>query len=372
MNKNIAIIGGFCGDEAKSRAVHWLAKDYKYIVRFSGSSNAGHTLYHNGIKIVRHLLPSADFSINNYAVLGSGMVINPEELLQEVKDSELMFPGCAKRVIVDPDAFVITKQHLEEDKINVIKYGSTGKGVSVAYRDKIYRCGTKIQDLIKDNNIIIESLKKMGVQFKYNLEMYDEFSKAPIIFEGAQAVLLDINFGTYPNVTSGECTPAGIYNSGFSYAMPSKVYGIAKAYATRVGNGPFPTEMEGAEAVSLREAGKEYGATTGRPRRVGWLDLPALKYAIRKSGITNLIITKLDVLDGFDKIKLATAYEKEPVCGEDFYNANPSYVEFDGWTDSKDNKQTDAFIKYIENYTERPVTYLSCGVSEEDIIQRAA
>lgn len=198
------------------------------------------------------------------------MVINPSELLKEVQDSEVLFPGSAKKVIVDPDAFVITKEHLEEDKANVKAFGSTGKGVSVAYRDKVYRKGTKIRDLLKDNNEDLLELIKLGVQFKYNLEMYDEFSKAPILFEGAQAALLDINVGTYPYVTSGDCTPAGIFSSGFAYAMPKKVIGITKAYSTRVGEGPFPTEIFGSDAEHLRTLGNEYRCDNRKTKK-SWL-----------------------------------------------------------------------------------------------------
>lgn len=369
LNRNAAVIGSFFGDEAKARVIHWMAKDYKYIVRFSGSSNAGHTLYHKGQKIVRHLLPSADFSLKEQvAVLAAGMVINPNELLQEVKDTEAMFPGAAARIIVDPDAFVISPDHLTEDKANVIAFGSTGKGVSVAYRDKIYRKGTKIRDLIKDNNEVIAELKKLGVQFKYNLELYNEFSTAPIMFEGAQSVLLDINFGTYPFVTSGECTPAGIFNSGFSYAMPGKVFGIAKAYSTRVGDGPFPTELDGVAAEELRKLGNEYGATTGRPRRVGWLDLPALNYAIKKSGINSLIITKLDVLNGMKKIPLCHKYATPPVCAGDFFEAKPEYIDVPGWMDAKKVCDVQEFLDKVEQLTGVEVTYISCGTAEEDIL----
>lgn len=369
VNQNAAVIGSFFGDEAKARVVHWLAKDYKYIVRFSGSSNAGHTLYHQGQKIVRHLLPSADFSLKDqYAVLASGMVINPTELLKEVQETEEMFPGAASRIIVDPDAFVITPNFLEEDKANVKAFGSTGKGVSVAYREKIYRKGTKLRDVMATDESLLK-LQALGVQFKYNLEMYEEFKKSPIMFEGAQAVLLDINFGTYPFVTSGECTPSGIFNSGFSYAMPGKVYGIAKAYSTRVGDGPFPTELFGEEAENLRKLGNEYGATTGRPRRVGWLDLPALEYAILKSGINQLVITKLDVLNGMDTIKLCIKYNKPPHSAADFFTAKPEYIELPGWKNAKeDTKQVNEFLHLIEKAVMVPVKYISCGTSEADIL----
>lgn len=364
--KNIAVIGAFFGDEGKARVINYLAKDYKYVVRFGGGSNAGHTLYQNNVKIVRHLLPSADFTANQYAVLASGMVINPSELLKEVKESEKLFPGCAKKIIVDPDAFVITSDHLEEDLQNVKSFGSTGKGISVAYRDKIYRKGIKIKQILHSSVELLE-LQKMGVQFKYNLELYDEFKNNPIIFEGAQAVLLDINAGTYPFVTSGDCSLGGIFNSGFSYAMPTKVYGVIKAYSTRVGDGPFPTEIFGEEAELLRRVGNEYGSTTGRPRRIGWLDLPALKYACVKGGITNLILTKADVLNGFNRIKFCSSYDKNVFAGTDFFTANPVYSEIIGWENAKQVKEIKHFIDIIENYTNCTVDYVSSGVNPDDI-----
>lgn len=366
--ENAAVIGSSWGDEGKAKIINYLAKDYKYICRFAGSSNAGHTLYFNGKKVVRHLLPSADFTLNQHAFLASGMVINPDELLKEVEESEELFPGCSSKIIVDPDAFVITKEHLEEDKQNVKDFGSTGKGVSVAYRDKIYRKGKKIKDLLENNPSLLQ-LKRMGIKFKYNLELYEEFKNNPILFEGAQAILLDLNAGTYPYVTSGECTPAGIFNSGFSYAMPTKIYGITKAYVTRVGHGPFPTKMHGEEAEKLRKEGVEFGATTNRPRDVGWLDLPALKYACIKGGINSLVLTKADILNSYKTIKVATSYKKPIFSGADFFDAEPIYEEISGWEDAKQVNKIKHFIDLIENYTGIKVEYLSTGPNTEDIIK---
>lgn len=369
MNKNIVVLGTFFGDEAKSRVVHSFAPDYEWVVRYSGSSNAGHTLYHNGTKIVRHLLPSADFSsIKNKAFLGSGMVINLEELLTEVQDTEKMFPGSACSIIVDPDAFIITPEHIKEDKEKNAHIGSTGKGVSPAYRDKINRCGVKIKKLINDNAEVIIALKKIGVRFQHALELRNEFFKSNIIFEGSQSILLDPNFGTYPYITSGECGLGGIVNAGFANFMPSKVYGIAKGYSTRVGLGPFPTEIFDKAAENLRTIGAEFGATTGRPRRVGWLDLPAIKYSIEKAGITSLIITKLDILNGFNKVPICHRYEKTPVSGDDFFQAKPLMMEVNGWNNPKDYMQIKEFIHAIEYWTETKVSLISCGVGKSDIL----
>ena len=374
MIKRSAIIGNFFGDEAKARFVHFFAKDYKYIVRFSGSSNAGHTIYDNGKKIVRHLIPCADFSQkHNHAFLASNMVINPEELLKEVLETEEMFPGSAKRIIVDPDVFLITQSHLEEDKQNVIKFGSTGKGVGVAYRDKIYRHGTKLTSLLNDNNEIINKLKSLGVQFKYAMELSAEFESSSILFEGAQSVLLDINHGTYPYVTSGECAIGGICNAGFASYLPTKIYGVMKAYSTRVGSGPFPTEIHGEEAEVLRKLGKEYGATTGRPRRVGWLDLPSLRYVINKGNITDLLISKFDVLNGYNKIKVCTSYKDidNVVSADQLFKAVPEYTILDGWDDIKSNplEKSFEFIKLVSEFTKTKVSHISMGTSEEDLFK---
>lgn len=370
MNNNVAIVGDFFGDEAKAAITNYLCKDnFRYVVRFSGSSNAGHTLYHKGQKIVRHLIPSADFSIKDqFAFLGSDMVINPEELLKEIKDNMNVFPNMAKQIIVDPDAFLITKEHLEEDRENVKTIGSTGKGVTPAYRSKVSRKGIQISSLLANNSEITNALIELGVQFKYSYELYDDFKKSKILFEGAQSILLDQNFGTYPYVTSGSCGLNGVINSGFVSFMPSEVIGVGKCYSTRVGNGPYVTEIVDERGEIIRQKGKEFGATTGRSRRCGWLDLPALKYACVKGGITKLAITKLDILEGMDEIPVCTSYDKELRCGSDFNIVNPIYSNIKGWTDCKDIAQIMPFINMVESYTDTEVKYISCGVGENDII----
>jgi adenylosuccinate synthase len=372
---NIAVLGLFFGDEGKGRIVYEMSQNHNFVVRFSGSSNAGHTIYDEGKKIVRRLLPCVNFNVpNTKAFLASGMVINPDDLLKEVKETEGMFPGSAHRIIVDPDAFAILPEHLEEDKQNMIKFGSTGKGVSPAYRDKVNRCGKKIFDILEDNKSLIE-LKQMGVKFQTVLELKSEFELGGILFEGSQAILLDINFGTYPCVTSGDCGIGGIINSGFAFCPLDKVYGVVKAYSTRVGEGPYPTEIFGEEAEKLRERGKEYGAVTGRPRRVGWLDLPAIRYAKSKAGVTDLIVTKLDILDGMDRVPICyyynnkDIYPNEPSSGRDFFTAQANYALIQGWNNSKDINQIKYFIDFIQDNTFLPIRYVSCGVNKEDLVK---
>jgi adenylosuccinate synthase len=368
---NIAVFGLQMGDEGKARVVNYFAKNYDYIIRFSGSGNAGHTIYHNGKKIIRHLIPSADFSTShNKAFLGAGMVIHLEDLLKEVLETEEMFPGSASRIIVDPDAFVVYEKHIEEDKANNGHIGSTNKGVTPAYKDKIGRVGIKIRSLIKDNSEIIQALEKLGVQFKYVLELKEQMEISNLLFEGSQSIQLDLNFGTYPFVTSGDCGLGGIFNAGFAFAPPTKVYGIAKCYITKAGGGvgKFITELPEEEAQSIREKGNEIGATTNRPRRIGALDLPALKYSITKGGVTHLVLTKLDIINGQEKIKTCYDYGKSVFSGNDFEDATPHYTNLPGWKDAKDLTQVRPFIKHIEDYTGTKVEYISAGVDNDDVI----
>lgn len=371
MKNNIAILGNQLGDEAKARCAHYFSPNYDYICRYSGSSNAGHTIYHDGRKIIRHLLPSADFSKQrNKAFLGSGMVINLESLLKEVQETEVLFHGAAKRIIVDPDAFVVFEKHIEEDKEKNGHIGSTNKGVTPAYKDKIGRVGIKIRNLLKDNSNITTALQKFGVQFKHVLELKEQMEKSNILFEGSQSILLDLNFGNYPFVTSGDCGLGGIYNAGFAFAPPTKIYGIFKPYVTKSGGGigKFITEFSEEEAVSIRERGNEIGATTSRPRRIGALDLPALKYSIIKGGITHLIMTKLDIFNGYEKIKVCYDYASSVFSGNDFENVTPYYVDLPGWQNSKDVKQILPFLNHVENYTNTKIEWVSTGVNNDDMM----
>jgi adenylosuccinate synthase len=369
---NIAVFGTQFGDEAKSRTANWLAKQYDWVIRVSGSSNAGHTLYHQGHKIVRHLLPSADFSIpTQKAFLGSGMVINLDELLQEVLETEKLFPGAASRIIVDPDAFVVLPKHIEEDKVKNKHIGSTNKGTTPAFKDRVGRTGVKVRQLLQDKIEVVQKLQDLGVQFKYSLELHEEFAASKLLFEGSQSIFLDYNFGPYPFVTSGECGLGGVMQSGFAKFMPSKILGICKPYLTKSGGGegPFITEMPSEEAQLLRELGGEIGATTSRPRRIGYLDLPMLKYSVLKGSITSLVLTKLDILNGQRSIKVCASYEAPMVSGNDYATAKPIYLDLPGWKDARDPLQTGAFIRYMENYVGVPMEYISVGVKDEDMMK---
>ncbi len=366
---NVAILGSSWGDEAKARCVHHFSPEYRYVCRFNGSNNAGHTVFVDGVKCVFNQVPSIDFRCpNTFGLLGSGMVINLEALREELINLEKIYPQVSKKIIIDPDAFIVLPSHIEEDKLKNSHIGSTNKGIGPAYLDKTSRNGIKVKKLLENNSEITETLKKMGVKFKYVLEMYDELKASKVIFEGAQGILLDLNAGTYPYVSCGDSTLAGIYSSGFGFIAPHKVYGIAKAYSTRVGNGPFPTEYFDEEAKILRELGNEYGAVSGRPRRVGALDLPALRYAAKRGGLTHLIITKLDIMEHYTSIKICHKYNTEPVSGGDFFTSKPEYMHLSGWKQSHDKNQIRPFIEFIEEHTKLKVEYVSCGTNPQDII----
>lgn len=371
---NIAILGAAWGDEGKGHIVHSLSARYNWVVRFNGGANAGHTIYRNGVKYVHNLMPSFDWRSDiPKAFLGSGMVIDLEQLHKEVSSLWNVNSSFPARVYVDPDAFVVMPEHKELDKQLNSHIGSTNRGIGPAYTSKISRNGLRIRDRMYDaddnhDKHFIKEMQKMGVHFKGLMELRREMENTSILFEGAQGIMLDINHGIYPYVSSSESTVAGIYSCGFHFARPDKVYGVAKCYTTKVGEGPFPTELLGDEAQDLRVRGNEYGATTGRPRRIGWVDLPALDYACQKGGITNLILTKFDILNGMERVPMCVAYDKPPMSSHDFYEAKPQYIKLPGWQDAaKDSSQLAPFISTAERLTGCPVSYISCGTDAKDV-----
>jgi len=371
---NIAVLGSQNGDEGKGHITHWLSKDYDWVIRFNGGANAGHTIYRDGKKFVHNLLPSVDFRVPTIkGYLGSGMVIDLEKLRDEVSELEKSYPGAAKRIYVDKEAFLVESVHKEEDKASNSHIGSTNRGIGPAYKDKISRKGHRINDLYTGKlhdpyyNDFMYQLAGMDVNFVHQLEMQPAMEKANLLFEGAQGVLLDINHGIYPYVSCSDSTIGGVYASGFGFAKIDTVYGVAKCYTTKVGEGPFPTELFGEDAESLRKLGNEYGATTGRPRRVGWLDLPALKYACQKGGINKLILTKFDILDGMEIVPVCWQYENAPMCPADFFNTVPDFLDILGWTNAKNAVELKPFINEVEYATGIDVAYISCGTSDEDI-----
>lgn len=371
---NIAVLGLAFGDEGKGRIVHDFSPNYDWVIRFNGGANAGHTIYRDSVKYVHNLMPSFDWrSPRPKAFLASGMVIDLEQLHKEVKDLYTINPEHTKRVYVDPNTFVVLSEHKQEDKSTNSHIGSTNRGIGPAYKSKISRNGVKIHDIMSKNDPadvnfhFISEMQKMGVSFISKLELDSEFSKSDLLFEGAQGIMLDINHGVYPYVSCSESTLAGVYACGFYYKI-DKVYGVAKCYTTKVGEGPFPTELLDESAAYLREKGNEYGATTGRPRRVGWIDLPALDYACKTSGITDIIITKLDILNNLKDVPMCTSYDKKPVSSSDFFNTKTYYTSVPGWQDANNLEDLKPFISQVEKATSKYVKFISVGVDTKDLI----
>lgn len=365
---NIAILGTQWGDESKGRLTHDLSAEFDYVIRFSGGSNVGAMVYRNGKKYIHHLLPAVDYTKSKAkSFLGSGMVIHMEKLLSEIKEMEQDFRGIGKSVIVDPDAFVVLDKYIEEDKITGKEQGTTSQGIKQAYTAKVAREGTRVYNLLNDNAPIIGALKEFGVQFIPSLALQEVFEKSNLLFEGNQSIMLSLSEGLYPYITSSDCTVSGIYAGGFNWVDLNKVYGVAKVYNTRSGGKELPTEIKDENAVFIRNAGNERGNTTGRDRGIGWLDLPALKYACRKGGITHLAISKFDILNGQKTVKVCNSYGKEVFSPNDFRDIKPEYIDVQGWNNASNIEEILPFISVVEKYVNVPVEYVSFGVERNQL-----
>lgn len=415
------LLGLQWGDEGKGKIVDFLAARYDVIARFQGGPNAGHTLYVNGQKVVLHTIPSGVFQSHCLNLIGNGVVIDPVTLQKEIATIKALQPDVLDRLYVSHRAHLILPTHRALDAASEAakgkeKIGSTLKGIGPAYMDKTGRNGLRVGDVLsKDFASRYDTLKQKHLQMlsQYdhqvdwqaweadflqaiehlrtltivNAEYWlDEKLKAGknILAEGAQGSMLDIDFGTYPFVTSSNTITAGVC-SGLGVAPSSigEVYGISKAYCTRVGGGPFPTELEDETGEALRKAGNEFGATTGRPRRCGWIDLVALRYAVMLSGVTKIILTKADVLDGFNPIKAATAYlvdgKETKEMPYDICDAviEPVYETFAGWetsisqcTDPADLPQSfKDFCHFAEQYLGTKIAYVSNGTGRDQLLK---
>lgn len=377
---NIAIIEGLAGDAGKGKNSHQFATMYNcdWICRFGGGNNCGHQVYRDGKKYTHHLLPCADYRIPTIkSFLSRNMYIHMPSLLEELQLFQQDYPNIASTIYIDKDAFIITEEHIQKDIEKNRHIGSTKKGISEAAISKYGRTGTRIYDLLRDNNEITSKLLSLGVHFTSVLEMREEFERSSILFEGSQGVILDVNCGIFPYISSSDATISGIFSSGFHFIKPlHRVFGVTKAgYYTKVGDMEaknMPTEMPEQEAHILREKGGEYGSTTGRPRRIGYMDLPMTKYGIQQGGITHIILSKLDILDGQKTIKVCNSYGagKNLYSPSDFLSGvNPQYIDLPGWENSKNIDQIMPFVKYVENYLKIPVEYVSTGVKDEDLIK---
>ncbi len=423
MSKNVVVLGTQWGDEGKGKIVDLLTDQASAVVRFQGGHNAGHTLVIDGEKTVLHLIPSGVLREHVQCLIGNGVVLAPDALLKEIAELEAKGVPVRERLKISPACPLILPYHIaldqaREAKRGSAKIGTTGRGIGPAYEDKAARRGLRLGDL-QDKKRFAGKLKEVMeyhnfiLQNYYRVEpvRYDKVleetlgmgeqilpmvgdvttilhecrkSNANIMFEGAQGSLLDIDHGTYPYVTSSNTTAGGTATgSGFGPLFLDYVLGITKAYTTRVGSGPFPTELFDEVGAHLAEKGHEFGATTGRPRRCGWFDAVALRHAVNINSISGLCLTKLDVLDGLDTIKVCVGYTckdgkpvPSPVDSEDYDALVPVYEEKPGWSESTLGAKTleelpqaaRDYIKTIEQVVGAPVDIISTGPDRVETI----
>jgi adenylosuccinate synthase len=402
------VMGLAFGDEGKGKIIDYFSDNHNYnvIARYSGGPNAGHTIYHNDKKYVLHLIPSGIFN-NKKCVIGNGVVIDPIILKQEIETLEKDGIDVKENLLISKYAHIITPEHIQKDIENEkkLKIGTTKKGIGPAYTSKYERSGIRLCDINDEyfNNLTqaynydvvhtyskeklleyIESLKYI-LTFKIgSLDNYLNNKNLEILAEGAQGTLLDIDFGTYPYVSSSNSTIGGVLTGlGVSHKNIRNVYGLFKSYMTRVGNGPFVSEVKGKYGKMMKEVGHEYGSTTGRERRCGWLDLPALKYACTINGITELIMTKADVLNDFKDVKICIGYSYiDKFDGEEYtyyeydntiYNRKdikPVYKIFNGWNTKDNLEPLEEYIKFIEYEVGIKIKLVSIGTGKYDLIKR--
>ncbi len=395
---NAALLGLQWGDEGKGKLIDNLAKSFDVVYRYQGGANAGHTVIHEEEKLTLHLLPSGIFHQDKISIIGNGVVIDLAQLIKEIEELKQKGIDINNNLKISKRSHLILPDYFEEEKEIKEKIGTTGRAIGPAYSNKVLRKGIRMGDIFSSDylskfNLPSEYLKTIEyfkTEYGYMVTDTVNFTrmlikeKKRIIFEGAQGVLLDIDFGTYPYVTSSNPTPGGILTgSGIPPNSISDIFGVTKAYTTRVGKGPFPSRMEKEIEEFIRNKGNEFGATTGRPRNCGWLDMVALKFACWVAGVTELIVTKIDVLDNLSEVKIATAYEidgEETQCFPPevwkLEKAKPIYRNFPGWENTKSCKnysdlpqETKNFIKFIEDSTEVKVGYISTGVKRGDLIR---
>jgi adenylosuccinate synthase len=422
--RNVVVIGTQWGDEGKGKIVDWLTDRAQGVVRFQGGHNAGHTLVIAGKKTVLHLIPSGILRGSVDCYIGNGVVLSPQALVQEMDELEAAgVHGVVARLSISEACPLILPYHAALDHAREAakgerKIGTTGRGIGPAYEDKAARRAIRVQDLF-DAARFAEKLRELLEFHNFVLKNYFHFAEidfqktldetlalaprlAPLIadvpralyhanragknllFEGAQGSLLDIDHGTYPFVTSSNCVAgAAAAGAGIGPHHLHYVLGITKAYTTRVGGGPFPTELSDGVGELLRRRGQEFGATTGRPRRTGWFDAAALKRSIQLNGVSGLCITKLDVLDGVEAVKLCVGYELEgtfseilPVGAEELERCHPVYEELPGWMESTVGirsydalpKAARAYLERIETLAGVPLDLISTGPDREETI----
>jgi adenylosuccinate synthase len=416
MGQSVVVLGAQWGDEGKGKIVDLLTEKIGAVVRFQGGHNAGHTLVIGGKKTVLHLIPSGILRADTLCLIGNGVVLSPAALKKEIAELEATGIDVRSRLKISPATPLIMPYHIALDQAREKAaggkaIGTTGRGIGPAYEDKVARRSVRVSDLnyptelaeklrtVLDyhNFVLTKYLGVEAVDFQKTLDEALEFGTyvkpmvtdvagllhqlrkegKRVLFEGAQGSLLDIDHGTYPYVTSSNTTVGGAYaGTGVGANAIDYVLGIAKAYATRVGGGPFPTELNDEIGEDIRKRGQEFGATTGRPRRCGWIDIVALKRAVAINGISGLCITKLDILDGMPSLKMCIAYkyrgketEYSPLDADGWNECEPVYLEFPGWTEStagitdfaKLPPAARAYLRSLEELVGCPIAMVSTG-----------
>jgi adenylosuccinate synthase len=419
----IVIVGAQWGDEGKGKATDLLGDKVDYVVRYQGGNNAGHTVVIGDEHYALHMLSSGVLSEHATAVLGNGVVVNPDALLEEI-DGLTARGAWHDRLLISADAHLIMPYHIALDKVTErylgqARIGTTGRGIGPAYSDKAARVGIRVQDLfdpgilrqkldlaLRDKNQVLTKLyNRRGIDAGVVAEQYLGYAERlgryvgdtglvlnkaldegrVVLMEGAQATLLDVDHGTYPFVTSSSPTAGGACaGSGIGPTRITRVIGILKAYTTRVGSGPFPTELLDEQGEWLRKAGGEYGVTTGRPRRTGWLDALIGRYATRVNGLTDYFLTKLDVLSGLPQIPVCVAYDVHgkrhdeiPMTQTDFHHATPIYEYLDGWREDISDVRAfedlpanaQRYVRAVEAMIGAPICAIGVGPRRDQTVQ---
>ncbi len=414
------------GDEGKAKVIDYFAPDFDYVVRYQGGANAGHTVCIKDKKIIFHLMPSGILRENVVTIIGNGVVIELAELIKEI---ELISNDIdiSNRLWISKKANIVMPYHKLMDKVKEEStkkdIGTTLRGIGPCYVDKMDRLGIRIEDLYLGKDYLKQKVEKAYALKKYLFENYYKILDLPavdqmvdelliyaeriekyvadtekilqqahkerknILFEGAQGALLDIDFGTYPYVTSSNTISAGaLLGSGIGAFDIANVIGITKAYITRVGGGPFPTELNDEIGEYIRKQGNEFGSTTGRPRRCGWFDVVATRYSVNLNGVKEIFLTKIDVLDGLEELFVCTKYKYEDGTFDDYFPANstilekvkPVYVKLSGWKEktfgirsyAKIPDNAKRYIEFLETMLEKKISYISTGFDRDDVIVR--
>lgn len=418
----VVLLGAQWGDEGKGKATDLLGDQVDYVVRYQGGNNAGHTVVIGDQKYALHLLPSGILSPNVVPVIGNGVVIDPAVLLTEIKGLNERGINTSK-LKISTNAHLITPYHRTIDKVSErflgkSKIGTTGRGIGPAYADKINRIGIRVQDLFDQsilkqkieaalhdkNQILVKVFNRKGITVDEVISEYLRHAEIlkpyvtdtsllldqalqqgkVVLLEGSQGTLLDVDHGTYPFVTSSNPTAGGASTgSGIGPTKITRVIGILKAYTTRVGSGPFPTELFDEDGEALRKIGGEVGVTTGRNRRCGWFDAPIARYAVRVNGLTDFFLTKLDVLTGWEKIPVCVAYEIDgkrieelPASQSDFHHAKPIYEYLPGWKENISKaksvadlpKSAQEYVKFLEKISGAPMSAIGVGPGRDETI----